>query len=216
MKTDKQLQDDVIAELEWEPSVDSADIGVAVVDGVVTLNGYVRTYAQKLAAERAAKRVAGVKAIAEELKVRFASDPKTADHEIARRILDVFAWNSLVPANKLQVMVENGWVTLAGETTWRFEAEEAERVAAQISGVKGVSNAIKITKRVQAGDVRKGIQAAFTRQADLDAKAVNIAIDGGKVVLSGHVRAWYERQAAERAAWAAPGVTQVVDRIAVY
>ena len=216
MKTDKQLQDDVIAELEWEPSVDFADIGVAVVDGVVTLNGYVRSYAQKLAAERAAKRVAGVKAIAEELKVRFASDPKTADHEIARRILDVFAWNSLVPANKLQVMVENGWVTLAGETTWRFEAEEAERVAAQIRGVKGVSNAIKITKRVQAGDVRKGIQAAFTRQADLDAKAVNIAIDGGKVVLSGHVRAWYERQAAERAAWAAPGVTQVVDRIAVY
>jgi len=216
MKTDKQLQDDVIAELEWEPSVDSADIGVAVVDGVVTLNGYVPSYAQKIAAERAAKRVFGVKAIAEELKVRFASDPKTADHEIARRILDVFAWNSMVPANKLQVTVENGWVTLTGETTWHFEADEAERVAAKISGVKGVSNAIEIAKRVQAGDVRKGIEAAFTRQADLDAKAVNIAINGGKVVLSGHVRAWHERQAAERAAWAAPGVTQVVDRIAVY
>jgi len=215
MKTDKQLQDDVIAELEWEPSVDSADIGVAVVDGVVTLNGYVPSYAQKIAAERAAKRVFGVKAIAEELKVRFASDPKT-DHEIARRILDVFAWNSMVPANKLQVTVENGWVTLTGETTWHFEADEAERVAAKISGVKGVSNAIEIAKRVQAGDVRKGIEAAFTRQADLDAKAVNIAINGGKVVLSGHVRAWHERQAAERAAWAAPGVTQVVDRIAVY
>ena len=216
MKTDKQLQDDVIAELEWEPSVDSADIGVAVVDGVVTLNGYVPSYAQKIAAERAAKRVFGVKAIAEELQVRFASDPKTADHEIARRILDVFTWNSLVPANRLQVTVENGWVTLTGETTWHFEADEAERVAAKISGVKGVSNAIKIAKRVQAGDVRKGIEAAFTRQADLDAKAVNIAIDGGKVVLSGHVRAWQEREAAERAAWAAPGVTQVVDRIAVY
>ena len=216
MKSDKQLQDDVIAELEWEPSIDSADIGVSVVDGVVALNGFVPSYAQKVAAERAAKRVSGVKAIAEELKVRFPSDPKTADHEIARRIVDVLGWSALVPADRIQVKVEGGWVTLSGETTWRFQAEEAERLASQITGVTGISNAIKIAQRVSSGDVRKGIKAAFTRQADLDADAVNIAVEGGKVTLSGHVRAWHERQAAERATWAAPGVTQVVDHIAVY
>jgi osmotically-inducible protein OsmY len=216
MKTDKRLQEDVIAELEWDPSVDSADIGVAVMDGIVSLNGYVPSYAKKLAAERAAKRVAGVRGIAEELKVRFASDPKTADHEIARRILDTFTWNTLVPDDGIQVKVEGGWVTLSGDVGWHYQAKEAERVAAQINGVKGVSNAIRIKQRVATTDVRQKIQAAFTRQANVDADAVNIAIDGGKVTLSGHVRAWHERQAAESAAWAAPGVTQVVDRIAVY
>lgn len=216
MKTDKQLQDDVIAELEWDPVVDSADIGVAVVDGVVSLNGYVPNYSQKLAAERATKRVAGVKAIAEEIKVRFGSDPHTADHEIARRILDIFKWDSMIPENGIQVKVEDGWVTLSGETSWHFESDEAERAAAKVSGVKGVSNAITIAKRVSGSDLRRDIKAAFTRQANLDANAVDVAVDGGKVTLSGHVRAWHERSAAERAAWAAPGVTQVVDRIAVY
>lgn len=216
MKTDKQLQDDVIAELEWDPIVDSADIGVAVVDGVVSLNGYVPSYSQKLAAERAARRVAGVKAIAEEIKVRFASDPHTADHEIARRILDVFKWNAMIPDDRITVKVENGWVTLSGETTWHFESEEASRAAAKISGVKGVSNVISIAKRVAPGDVRQKIKDAFARQANIDANTVEIAVDGGKVTLSGHVKAWHERKAAESAAWAAPGVNQVVDHIAVY
>ena len=216
MKTDKQLQDDVIAELEWDPIVDSADIGVAVVDGVVSLNGYVPSYSQKLAAERAARRVAGVKAIAEEIKVRFASDPHTADHEIARRILDVFKWNAMIPDDRITVKVENGWVTLSGETTWHFESEEASRAAAKISGVKGVSNVISIARRVAPGDVRQKIKDAFARQANIDANTVEIAVDGGKVTLSGHVKAWHERKAAESAAWAAPGVNQVVDHIAVY
>jgi osmotically-inducible protein OsmY len=215
MKTDSQLQRDVIAELDWEPSVDHADIGVAVVDGVVTLNGYVTSYAEKLAAERAARRVGGVKAIAEELKVRYASDAKTADHEIAKRILDMFAWNSLIPQDKLQVKVEHGWVTLSGAVKWHYQSKEAARVASQINGVTGVSNIIRITNQVNIGDVRKKIEDAFKRQAELDARSVTISLDGNKVMLDGHVSASFERQAAERAAWSAPGVTQVIDRISV-
>ena len=215
MDKDRVLQRKVIAELEWEPSVESADIGVAVVDGVVTLSGYVKSYAEKLAAEKAVRRVSGANAIAEELKVRYASDAKTADHEIAKRILDMFAWNSLIPEDRIQVKVEHGWVTLTGEAKWHYQSKEAARVTSQISGVTGVSNSVKITNQVHAGDVRKRIEDAFERQADLDANAVTISVDGNRVTLGGHVSAWYERQVAERAAWAAPGVTQVIDRIAV-
>ena len=215
MDKDRVLQRKVMAELEWEPACESADIGVAVVDGVVTLNGYVQSYAEKLAAERAVRRVAGVDAIAEELKVRYPSDAKTADHEIARRILDMFAWNSLIPQDKIQVKVEHGWVTLTGEVKWHYQSAEAKRVAAQISGGTGMTNSIKIENHVSIGDVRKRIEDAFERQADLDARSVTIAVDGNRVTLGGHVSAWFERKAAERAAWAAPGVTQVVDRIAI-
>ncbi len=215
MDQDRVLQRKVIAELEWEPAVESADIGVSVVDGVVALSGYVKSYAEKLAAERAVRRVAGAKAIAEELKVRYDTDAKTADHEIARRILDVFGWNVLLPKDKLQVKVENGWVTLSGEVEWQYQNHEAKRVAAQINGVTGVSNNITIKQRLHPSDVRKQIEDAFERQAGLDARGVIVAVDGHKVTLSGQVHAWFERQAAERAAWAAPGVTQVVDRIAV-
>lgn len=215
MDKDRVLQRKVMAELEWEPAVESADIGVSVVDGVVTLNGFVKSYAEKLAAEKAVRRVAGVGAIAEELKVRYGSDAKTADHEIAKRILDMFAWNSLIPQDKIQVKVEHGWVTLTGEAKWHYQSKEAARVASQISGVTGVSNTIKIENLVDVGDVRKRIEDAFERQADLDARSVSISVDGNRVTLGGRVSAWHERQAAERAAWAAPGVTQVVDRIAV-
>lgn len=215
MDQDRVLQRKVIEELEWEPSCESADIGVAVVDGVVTLSGYVNSYAAKLAAEKAVRRVAGANALAEELKVRFAWDQKTADHEIARRILDMFLWNTLVPQDSIQVKVENGWVTLGGQAKWYYQSKEAARVAAQINGVTGVTNSIKVENRVDAGDVRKKIKDALERQADLDATSVTIAVDGNRVTLGGQVHAWFERQAAERAAWAAPGVTQVIDHIAV-
>lgn len=214
-KTDSELQRDVIAELKWEPSVDHTDIGVAVVDAVVTLNGYVPSYAEKLAAERATRRVAGVKAIAEEIRVRYASDAKTADHEIAKRILDVFAWNTLVPADRLQVKVEKGWVTLTGAVRWHYQSTEAARAAAQITGVTGVSNDIRIVNEVSMTDVRERIADALKRQAGVDAASVTIALDGDKVTLGGHVRAWHERQAAEQADWSAPGVTQVIDHIAL-
>jgi osmotically-inducible protein OsmY len=215
MDQDRLLQRNVMAELEWEPAVESADIGVAVVDGVVTLNGFVKSYAEKLAAEKAVRRVAGARAIAEELKVRYASDAKTADHEIAKRILDVFDWNSLIPQDTIQVKVEHGWVSLGGEVKRHYQSKEAARVASQISGVTGVSNRIRIQNAVSAGDVRKRIEDAFERQADLDARSVVISVDGNQVTLGGHVGAWHERRAAERAAWAAPGVTQVIDHIAV-
>ena len=215
MKIDSQLQRDVMDELEWDPSVDHADIGVAVVEGVVTLNGYVKSYAEKLAAERAAKRVSGVSAIAEELKVRYASDAKTADHEIAKRILDIFRWNVNVPEKHLTVKVENGWVTLTGNVEWNYQSQEASKSAAKVTGVVGASNAIGIANRASVTDVRKRIEDAFRRQADLDAASVTIQTQGSTVTLGGKVKAWHERQVAERAAWAAPGVTEVVDRIAI-
>jgi osmotically-inducible protein OsmY len=214
-KTDAQLQHDVMAELEWEPRVDHADIGVAVTDGVVTLSGYVTSYPQKQAAERAARNVVGVRAIAEEIKVRFASDPKTADHEIAKRILDVFGWNVLVPDATIQVKVEHGWVTLTGHAEWAYQREEARKAAGRISGVKGVTNMIAINQMPVASDVKQRIMDAFRRQAALMPADVSVATDGGKVRLSGKVKYWSERGIAERAAWAAPGVTAVEDNIVV-
>lgn len=133
-RTDGQVQHDVIAELDWEPSVDHADIGVAVNDGVVTLSGYVKSYPEKMAAEKAARRVAGITAIAEEIKVRFASDPKTADHEIAKRIIDMFSWNVSIPHDKIKVKVEHGWVTLTGIVDWFYQSNEARKVAGKVSG----------------------------------------------------------------------------------
>ncbi|AOH83148.1 ornithine aminotransferase [Sphingomonas panacis] len=214
-KTDSQLQHDVIAELEWEPRVDHADIGVAVNDGVVTLSGYVKTYPEKFAAEEAARRVAGVRAIAEEIKVRLASEPKTADHEIAKRVVDLFAWNVSIPDKRLSVKVERGWVTLSGTVDKHYQSEEARRAAGRVSGVLGVVNLITVKQLPVPADIKDRIMAAFKRQANLDATTVSVATEGGKVKLSGKVRAWSERGLAEQAAWAAPGVTAVQDDIVV-
>lgn len=214
-KTDGDLQRDVMDELEWEPSVDHADIGVSVVDGVVALNGYVKSYAEKVAAERAAMRVEGVTAIADEIKVRFASDRKTADHEIAKRILDVFSYNVLIPNELIKVKVEHGWVSLSGEVEWKYQSDEAARAAGKVSGVVGVSNTITIKSRTDIHDIRQRIEDAFKRQAGLDAASVTIAASGHKVTLGGKVKAWHERKLAEQAAWAAPGVTQVEDHIVI-
>ena len=215
MKSDTQLQHDVIDELEWEPGVNHAEIGVGVKAGVVTLSGFVNSYPQKMRAEAAAKRVAGVKAIAEELKVRLPSDPKTSDSEIAKRILDVFAWDISIPDDKITVKVEHGWVTLTGTVEWFYQKDAARRAAGRIGGVVGVSNLIALRPVPTASDVRERIVAAFKRSADLDAASVNVLTDGGKVTLTGTVGAWSERQIAERAAWAAPGVTSIVDNILV-
>lgn len=214
-KTDGQLQNDVMAELAWDPSVDHADIGVSVVDGVVTLNGFVKSYPEKLAAERAAKRVAGVKAIAEEIKVCLPSEPKTADHEIAKRIVDLFSWNVLIPEDGIKVKVEHGWVTLSGVVDWFYQSDEARKAAGRVAGVIGVNNLVKVKNLPVASDVKDRIMAAFKRQADLDAASVTVTTVGGKVKLGGRVKAWNERGIAERAAWAAPGVTAVEDRIVV-
>ncbi|MEP7005748.1 MAG: BON domain-containing protein [Sphingomonas bacterium] len=215
MKTDSQLQRDVIAELEWDPIVHHTDIGVGVVAGVVTLSGFVHSFAEKMAAEAAARRVAGVRALAEELKVRHPSDAKTADSEIARRILDLLAWDALVPSDRITIKVEQGWVTLAGTVDWFYQKDAARHAAGKIHGVIGISNLVALRQVPTANNVRERIEAAFKRSADIDAESLTVLTDGGKVTLGGRVRVWREREIAERAAWAAPGVTSVEDHIIV-
>jgi osmotically-inducible protein OsmY len=215
MKTDSQLQQDVMDELQWEPRVDHANIGVAAKDGVVTLTGFVPSYASKIAAEKAARRVKGVRGLAEEIEVRFASDPKTSDPEIAKRIADMFDWSVTIPKNKVQIKVEHGWVTLSGAVDYHFHRQSAKDLAARISGVKGVTNLIEVKAAPSPMDVKERIVAAFKRNADLDASTITVVADGDTVRLGGKVHAWYERQIAERAAWAAPGVNRVEDNIAV-
>ena len=215
MKTDSQLQRDVMDELAWDPSIDHAHIGVTAKGGVVTLTGFVSNYAQKMTAEHAAERVHGVQGIAEELKVRFLFDPKTSDEEIARRVLDVFAWDVTIPDDKVIVKVEKGYVTLTGTLDWNYQKEAARKAAGRITGVLGVNNLIKISNAVAVGDVRERIMAAFKRSATADAAALSVTADGSTVKLSGKVHGRHERQVAERTAWAAPGVFFVEDNIVV-
>jgi osmotically-inducible protein OsmY len=213
MKTDSQLQADVIAELKWDPRVDHTQIGVTAKDGVVTLSGFVPSYAEKIAAEKAARRVVGVKAIAEEIEVRFASAPKTSDAEIAERILHLFSWATTLPSDKLKVKVEKGWVTLTGDVEWQYLSREAQKLAGRITGVKGVTNLIAVKARPSATDMRERIAEAFKRSSLLDARSLDVVVEGHKVKLSGTVHGWNERRVAEAAAWSAPGVTEVEDNI---
>lgn len=215
MKTDSQLQQDVMDELQWEPRVDHANIGVAVKDGIVSLSGFVKSYAEKLAAEKAARRVKGVRGLAEEIEVRFESQAKTADPEIAKRIADIFDWSVSIPDEKVKIKVEHGWVTLYGNVDWHYQRDAAKNAAARINGVKGVTNLIEVKKAPSPGDVRDRIMSALKRAADVDAGSITVLADGGTVRLSGKVHSWYERQVAERAAWAAPGVYRIEDNITV-
>lgn len=213
--TDKTVQKAVLDELEWEPSVDAAHIGVTASNGVVTLTGHVPTYAEKWAAERAAGRVAGVKAVAEELEVRFPFSSTDTDDEIARRVLQTLGWDVSVPDNAVKAKVEKGWVTLTGEVDWYYQSISAETDVRKLHGVAGVTNQIKVKPRVYSGDVREKIKAALTRHAQIEASDIGIVTDGGKVTLTGKVHTWRERELAERTAWSAPGVTQVVDNLTV-
>jgi osmotically-inducible protein OsmY len=215
MKTDSQLQRDVIDELAWDPSIDHAHIGVAAKGGVVTLSGFVSDYLQKMATQNAAERVEGVQGIAEELKVRYPSDPKTSDAEMARRILDLFAWDVAIPNDKIKVTVETGWVTLTGAVDWNYQKDAARKLAGRITGVIGVSNQVVVNNAFVANDVRDRIMAAFKRSATADASALSVTAVGSTVTLGGTVSGRHERQVAERTAWAAPGVNFVEDNIVV-
>ena len=215
MKTDSQLQRDVMDELVWDPSIDHAHIGVAAKGGVVTLSGFVSNYAQKMTAEHAAERVHGVQGIAEELNVRFPFDPKTSDEEIARRVLDVFAWDVTIPTNKLTVKVEKGYVTLNGALDWNYQKDAARKAAGKINGVTGVDNQIELRNAAVVSDVRERIMAAFKRSATADASALRVTADGSTIKLSGNVHGRHERQVAEQTAWAAPGVFFVEDNLVV-
>ncbi len=211
---DKELRQLVIDELEYEPRVDAADIGVAAEHGVVTLSGHVADYAQKMAAERAAWRVKGVKGIAQEIEVRLPGDKKQNDDEIAQRALSIIAWNTVIPRDSVRVRVSDGWVTLSGSVNWNYQRQAAENEVRKLGGVKGVTNDISLASMVQAGDVRRRIQDALKRHAEIEADAVRVdVLDDGTVRIDGHVDNWSEMQAVERAVWSAPGVRRVEDHL---
>jgi len=215
MMSDKALRQDILDGLEFEPSIDAAHIGVAVADGVVTLTGYVGSYAEKTMAEHVVRRVKGVRAIAEEIEVRFPARKKTADDEIAKRALAIIAWDTTVPNEELQVKVQHGWITLSGEVEWHFQRTAAEYAVRKLSGVVGVTNLISVRPQIDAEDVKQRIENALKRSAEIEADTIRIAVTGSKVTLEGKVNAWHEREVAERAAWAAPGVSAVEDRLTV-
>ena len=216
MISEHQLRQDVLDELDFEPSVNAAHIGVGVNAGVVTLTGFVSSYREKLAAERAARRVRGVKAIAEGIEVRLPSDRKTADYEIAGRAVDILKWRVGFPADRISIKVEKGIVSLTGDVDWQFQKTEAEAAIHHLSGVVGVVNLVRVRSTVHHLEVKEKIQKALQRSAELDASRITVQAEGGgKVVLGGKVHAWYERDLAEQAAWAAPGVTAVVDYILI-
>lgn len=213
---DLSLRDDVLDELDFEPSLDASNIAVMARDGVVTLTGHVPSYAEKLAAERATWRVHGVKAIAQEIEVVLPGGKKLGDDDIARRALSILAWDVLAPADRIHVKVSDGWVTLSGEVPWNYQREAAEADMRKLSGVTGVSNDILVKPRVQAGDVRKSILDALKRHAEVEAERIKVDVrDNGTVAIEGRVDDWEERQAVERAAWSAPGVREVENRVRI-
>jgi len=213
---DKQLRQNIIDELEFEPSVDAQDIGVAVSDGVVTLSGHVSSYAEKIAAQQAVQRVKGVQAIAQEIEVRYPGEKKTADDEIAKRALNILKWDAVIPGDAVKVTVQKGWVLLTGEVDWQFQKKAAEDAIRKLSGVTGVRNSITIKPRVSAFDIKQKIENALARNAHVEARAIRVNVsDGNKVRLEGSVDSWDDRYIVENAAWSVPGVQSVDDRLAI-
>jgi len=212
---DLHLRQTILDELEFEPSIDAADIGVTTDSGIVTLTGHVRSYAEKEAAERVVRRVKGVRGIAAEIEVRIFGPKETDDDDIARRAVKMLDWNVSVPKDSVQVRVLNGWVTLRGEVEWQYQKNAAYDAVHGLGGVVGVSNLVELKPRITAIDVKKRIEDALQRDAALEANAIKIDVQGRKVTLSGKVKTWSERQAAERAAWSAPGIATLDDRLTV-
>jgi len=215
MKTDQQLKKDVSAELEWDPSINATRVGVAVKDGIVTLTGQLQTFAEKHAAERAVQRVHGVKGIAVELDVKLDPSHQRNDAEIAAAIESALKWHALVPADKVQVQVEKGWVTLGGEVPWDHQRREAEKTTRTLTGVVGVSNAIRLKAAAMPADVSQRIRDALVRHAEGEARQLDVTVEADTVTLRGSVDSWVERAAASSAAWSAPGVAKVVNDIRI-
>ncbi len=209
MKSDMQLQSDVLDELKWDPAVNAAQIRVEVKDDLVTLAGRVEHYAEKWAAERAAKRVSGVKALADEIRVEPIALRELTDADLARAAENALKWHAHVPQNRIKVRVEKGRITLEGEVEKHFEREIALQVVLHLAGVTAVNNQIVLKPTVEPTAVKEKIEAAFKRSAMVDAKRITVKAEGGKVILTGTVRTWEEYQDAERAAWAAPGVREI-------
>lgn len=215
MKTDTQLRNDVEAELNWDPAVPAASVGVTAHDGVVTLTGHLDSYAQKQAAERAAQRVQGVKALAVDIAVRLPIDHQRTDADIAQAVQRALEWNAFIPQGQIHPLVESGWITLTGEVEWNYQREAAEKALRHLLGVKGVSNLVKIKPTLHPGDVEKQIHNALSRQAERQARHLAIHVSGSEVTLRGAVHSWAERKAAQGAAWATPGVSRVVNELQV-
>ena len=215
MRSDSDIKRDVELELRWDPDITSDDIGVAVKDGVVTLTGFVRSFSDKYEAERDAKRVSGVLGLANDLEVRLPSSDERADPEIAREAVTAIKSQLPFTYEHITPVVKNGWVTLEGEVEWNHQKDLAETAVRRLKGLKGVTNLVHIKPRVAPSEVKRKIEEALKRQAELEADDITVEANGGEVILRGKVRSWAERKEAERAAWQAPGVTKVDNRITV-
>ena len=211
--SDLSLRKAILEELEFQPQIDAANIGVAVEKGVVTLTGHVSSYDQKVRAERAVKAVKGVRAVAEEIQVRLNKGAGTADDTIAARALSIISWSADVPPNAVKVIVQHGWITLEGEVDWQYQKETVEKAVRKLSGVLGVDNRLTLSPRVDIVDIRKRIEEALKRNAEVDAKDIHVRVDGDVVRLDGKVHLWRERKLVERAAWSVPGVMRVEDHL---
>jgi osmotically-inducible protein OsmY len=215
MRTDSEIKRDVEDELKYDPDIDATDIAVAVKSGVVMLTGYVRSYLHKYAAEKAAKRVSGVVGVANDIEVRLLTIDERPDPEIARDAVAAIKNRLPISGDRIKVLVKGGWITLEGEVEWNYQRETAEDAVRSLKGAKGVTNSVKIKPQVKPDEIKRKIEDAFRRNAEIDANRIQVEANGGEVILKGTVRSWAEREEAERAAWAAPGVVRVEDRISV-
>jgi osmotically-inducible protein OsmY len=215
MRTDSDIKRDVEAELKWDPDFDATDIAVNVKSGVVALTGFVRSYTQRYQAERAAKRVAGVLGVANDIEVRLPSGNERPDPEIARDAVAALKTELPYSSENMKVTVKSGWLTLEGSAEWNYQRIRAEEAVRRVKGIKGVSNLIELKPRVAPSEIKRQIEEAFRRNAELDAKNITVEANGGEVILKGTVRSWAERQEAERAAWRAPGIIKVDNRVTI-